>query len=356
MSRILFLLWVTLTLVGAATRVTSAELKLDFGAVPENTTPTNFLSTLAGDGAPGDWKVQLADFPSALAPFSAETPNTSRRKVLAQLSADPTDERFPLLVYEGAVFTDFTLTTRFRVVSGRQERMAGIAFRYQDPKNFYVVRASSLGNNVRFYKVVNGGRSTPIGNDIPVPPETWHTLKISCRGNHIRAWLNDTEVLPELTDTSFNKGRIAFWTKSDSVSWFADTVIDHVPREMPADALVRAVMKEHPKLPSLRIFAPTGEPRQLKVIAAKDAAEVGQPGGVNEQTVMDQGTSLCRREKDSVALVLPLRDRNGDVLAAVRLGMPTFPGQTEQNALARAKPIVQIMQKNVRERKDLLDD
>jgi hypothetical protein len=218
------------------------------------------------------------------------------------------------------------------------------------------VRASSLGNNVRFYKVVDGVRSAPIGNEVPLPADTWHTLKISCRGNHIRAWLDDTEVVPELTDTSFNKGRLAFWTKSDSVSWFADTVIDYVPRDVPADALVRAVMKAHPKLPGLKLFVPVGEPRQLKVIAAKDAADVGQPGGVNEQDVLDHGNNLCRRDKDSMTVVMPLRDRYGEVLAAVRLVMPTFPGQTDENAILRARPIMQEMQKKVRERKDLVDE
>jgi hypothetical protein len=356
MSRSLFSLWLAFALAGAAARVTGAELKFDFSAVPEHATPPGFRSVLVGQGPPGEWQVLLADFPSALKPYGAEAPNTSRRKVIAQLASDPTDERFPLLVYEGTTFTDFTVTTRFKAVAGQAERMAGIAFRYQDPKNFYVVRASSLGGNVRFYKVVDGVRSAPIGNEIAVPADTWLTLKITCRGNHIRAWLNDTEVVPELTDTSFNKGRLAFWTKSDSVSWFADTVIDYVPREVPADALVRAVMKDHPKLPGLKLFAAVGEPRQLKVIASKDAADVGQPGGANEQEVLDQGSILCRRDKDSVTVLMPLRDRNGDVLAAVRLLLPTFPGQTEQNAFTRAQPIVKGLQKNVRERKDLIED
>ena len=43
---------------------------------------------------------------------------------------------------------------------------AGVAFRYQDPKNYYVVRASALGGNVRFYKFVNGVRSDPLAADL----------------------------------------------------------------------------------------------------------------------------------------------------------------------------------------------
>jgi hypothetical protein len=348
--------WLALLLALAGHSAGGAELKFDFSLTPENTTPGGYRSLLAGSGPLGDWKIIQADFPSALAPFGADAPTTSRRKVLAQLSADPTDERFPLLVYEGETFADFTLTARIRLVSGRVEQMAGFAFRYQDPRNFYVVRASALGNNVRFYKVVDGVRSPPIGTDVPVPSDAWHTLKIACRGNHIRAWLNDTEVVPELTDTSFVKGRIAFWTKSDAVSWFSDTVIDYVPQGVPAEELVRAVMKERPKLPSLKIFLPAGEPRALKVIASNDPADLGQPGGINEQEVMARGVSLARKDKDTVTVVLPLRDRNGDVLAAVRVVMPSFPGQTEENALVRAQPIVKQLQKNVRERKDLLED
>ena len=34
--------------------------------------------------------------------------------------------------------------------------MAGLAFRFQNASNFYVVRASALGHNLRFYKMVNG--------------------------------------------------------------------------------------------------------------------------------------------------------------------------------------------------------
>lgn len=46
-------------------------------------------------------------------------------------------------------------------------------------------------------------------------------------------------------------------------------------------------------------------------------------------------------------MVQPLRDRNGEPIAAVRVTMTTFLGQTEQNALQRALPIVKYMQARV---------
>ena len=45
--------------------------------------------------------------------------------------------------------------------------------------------------------------------------------------------------------------------------------------------------------------------------------------------------------------MLPLRDRNGDPIAAVQIILKSFPGQTEDNALLRARPIVSQMQPRV---------
>jgi hypothetical protein len=52
---------------------------------------------------------------------------------------------------------------------------------------------------------------------------------------------------------------------------------------------------------------------------------------------------------------MPLRDRNGDSIAAALLKMKSFPGQTEQNALGRAQPIVREMQDKVQSLQDLLE-
>jgi hypothetical protein len=50
-----------------------------------------------------------------------------------------------------------------------------------------------------------------------------------------------------------------------------------------------------------------------------------------------------------------LRDRNGDIIAAVRVVMKSFIGQTEANALARATPIVREMQLRVQSFADLAE-
>ncbi len=145
--------------------------------------PTNFHSALAGGGQPGQWTILLDEAPSAFAPLTPQAPSVSHRAVLAQTSQDVTDEHFPLFVYDGETFKDFRLTTQFKIVSGIVEQMAGVVFRYQNASNFYVLRASALGHNVRFYKMVNGLRSDPIGPQLDITTGAWHALSVQCQGN-----------------------------------------------------------------------------------------------------------------------------------------------------------------------------
>ena len=82
--------------------------------------------------------------------------------------------------------------------------------------------------------------------------------------------------------------------------------------------------------------------------------EVGRVGGKVEPDVIAQGTTYYGKEKDSVSVVMPLRDRNGDPVAAVRVIMKPFAGQTEQSAYSRALPIIREMQGRVASLQDLV--
>src|ERR1051325_7209800 len=177
--------------------VLAAERKFDFNALREGQIPPGFRSAVTGQGRPGDWKMILDDAPSAFPSLSSPVAAVTKRAVIAQLAQEPTDEHFPLLIFEDEIFADFTLTTRFKTIAGEKERMAVLAFRIQNETNYYVVRASSLGNTLRFYKVVNGERSLPLGRDVPIPSGIWHELSVESKGNQIRCLLNGMELIPQ---------------------------------------------------------------------------------------------------------------------------------------------------------------
>ncbi len=329
----------------------SAEKNFNLGESLDKI-PAGFRSAVTGQGKTGDWKVILDDAPSA---FQALTPqataSVAKKPVLAQLSEDMTDEHFPVLIYDGEVFGDFTFTTKFKTVKGAMEQMAGVAFRIQDETNYYVVRASSLGNTFRFYKVVNGERGIIVGPEIKIEKNVWHEITVECKGNQIHCLLNGKEVIPAITDNTFTSGKIGFWTKSDSVSYFADPKITYTPREPFLQKLLDDAKKKNSKLLGLKVFAP-GE-KSCAVIASIHPEERGQLGGKTEEAVLTKGEVGFNRTKGGVIVTWPLRDRNGDPIAALQVVMKSFPGETEQTAILRGLPIKKQIEAALQDAKDL---
>jgi len=334
----------------------AAEHLFDFGVTHEGQTPAGFRSAVMGKGKPGDWQVLMDSVAPLMSPLSPSAPSVAKRPVLAQVAQDPTDEHFPMLIYEEENFGDFTLSTQFKTVKGAVEQMAGIAFRMQNETNYYVVRASSLGSTFRFYKVQDGVRGPPVGPELPIPSGTWHELTVDCKGSQIRCLLDGKELI-NVSDkvNALETGKIGFWTKSDSVSYFADARIVYVPFQPPAQKLVREFLKKYPRLLGIEIFVTGKEPGSTRLVACKDETALGRPGGKAEAAVIGKGQIYYGKEKNSVSVVLPVRDRNGEVVAAARVVMASFKGQTEENAIIRAKPIVNEIQARVQSLEDLAE-
>lgn len=344
--------WICGLLLALALPVRGAEIRFDFGDAPIDSTPTNFIAEVSGEGQPGIWKIVSDKVPSGFTPFAGQEQEFTSRGVLAQTSTDPTDERFPMLLFTGEKFRNFTFTTRFKLVSGVAEQMAGVVFRYQNPTNYYVVRASGLGNNVRFYKVVNGERSAPIGPAIPVSAGEWHTLAVQCEGTQITFWFNNRLVMPPLGDNSLSEGLLGFRTKSDAVVYYADATVQYTPIVPGAQVAVNKTLDIQSRLLGLRIYQLQTN-GTTRVIASKDPAEIGMEGTEAELNAIRQGTISFGREKGAKLVTLPLNDRNGEHIAAVRVRLETFLGETQDNAVNRARMAVKVMQAQIGSEKDL---
>lgn len=331
-----------------------AERRIDLSQYELNSLPKEFQSVVTGQGKPGDWRVLMGNVPSMMPALNPQATNNSQGFVLAQMAADPADEHFPLLILGNDVYGDFVASTRFQVLSGEKEQMAGIAFRIQNPSNYYIVRASILGKNLRFYKFVNGQRSEPVGVDLSAAARTWHELKVDCMGSKIRVFIDGKEAMPALTDYSFSSGRIGLWTKSDTIAQFTDTRVTYTPRDRLADVLIRQAMQKNRKLLGVKIYAFSGQPPELKVIASSNPGEIGQPGAEVERDVIGRDLPYAGNTGATASATLPLHDRNGEVVAAVRVVMKFVRGQSDQQILTRALPIVKAMQPGIRTLDDLL--
>jgi hypothetical protein len=194
----------TSLLAAPALRAQGATSRIDFESA------VAFQPMLTGKGGPVAW--QLIDDPTAPAGPT----------VLAQTSTDKTDYRFPLAVLDQPVLQDLDVAVRFRPVSGEVDRAAGIAVRLVDRDNYYVVRANALEDNVRLYRVVRGDRQQFAGANVRVPSGIWQELRLIVRGNRFEV-LFEGRSLYVASDAAFAApGRVALWTKSDSVTSFDD--------------------------------------------------------------------------------------------------------------------------------------
>ena len=172
--------------------------------------PAKFHDALTGQGAKVEWVVK-AD------PSAPSQPN-----VIAQLSTDKTDYRFPLAIADEGSFQDLDVSVKFKAVSGEVDRASGLVFRLKDANNYYIVRANALEDNYRLYHVVNGNRVQFAGANFKVASGEWHELRVECVGNHITCYYDNEKKIDATDDTFKEAGKVGLWTKADSVTYFDD--------------------------------------------------------------------------------------------------------------------------------------
>ena len=154
--------------------------------------------------------------------------------VFAQLSQDHTAGRFPLAIWDGIAILDGSVSVAFKTVDGAVDQAAGIVWRFQDPNNYYIVRANALENNVVLYKVENGIRLSIAPKGLPsraygfkhdIPKGRWNSLRVNFKHSLFSVFFNG-ERLFEIEDRTFQKpGRTGLWTKADSVTYFDDFAV-----------------------------------------------------------------------------------------------------------------------------------
>lgn len=190
-------------LIGSA----AAGMTVKFSANDVGRPPSDFDFARTGEGREGQWALVGDDTAAA-------------GVALEQKSVDATDYRFPLAIYLHATAANVTVSVRFKPISGKIDKAGGIAVRLVDANNYYVVRANALENNVRFYRVVNGRRDQLASSDRRVKANEWHSLSVRAEGGRFTI-LYDGEELYRVSDATFGgPGRVALWTKADSVTRF----------------------------------------------------------------------------------------------------------------------------------------
>ena len=173
--------------------------------------PEGWTTTLTGSGDP-EWTVET----DATAPSGARVIKQSGRAT------------FPLLLKNDSSIRDGFMEVKFKAVAGSEDRAAGVLWRARDANNYYVARANALEDNFVLYKTVGGvrsalditGRKGGYGVSVPVPANTWHSLRVDFHGSRFTASFNGKPLF-EVEDSTFtDAGKVGLWTKADSVTLF----------------------------------------------------------------------------------------------------------------------------------------
>jgi hypothetical protein len=163
-------------LVPTISRAESATIQVDIAAMEPGLALNAFSFLRTGNGSAGEWRV-LVD------------PTAAAQKAIVQTSKDTTDYRFPLATRD----------------------------------DYYVVRANALEDNIRFYRVVNCRREQIEGVDTNVVGNAWHTLGLRAEGERFSVSFGGITLLTTEDKTFANSGKVALWTKADSMTHF-DTI------------------------------------------------------------------------------------------------------------------------------------
>ncbi len=210
--------------VGEKTMNTTTKT-FKFEADTAGNTPAGFTVAMTSEGGAPKWIVKQ------------EEGAPSGKTVIAQVSDDKTRGRFPLLVNDEITAKNVDLSVKFKPIAGGVDQAGGLVWRFKDKDNYYIVRANALEDNVVLYKVENGKRTSiaPKGTDlgtygqkVKVPAKTWNDLRVVARGNVFEVWFNGKKLYEVEDDTFSGPGKIALWTKADSVTLFDDLTVRDV--------------------------------------------------------------------------------------------------------------------------------
>ena len=187
-----------------AQRVTTP---IELSGMTPGLAPADFAFSRTGSGDVGEWRV-------------IDDPTASNRRVIAQISKDTTDYRFPLAVYQRVSAKNIDVKIRFKPVAGKVDQAGGIIVRLITPDDHYVARANALEDNVRFYRVVKGKREQLKGANIKVATNEWHTLELRAEDDRFTVSFDGKQLYTARDDTFSGAGRVGLWTKADSVTYF----------------------------------------------------------------------------------------------------------------------------------------
>ncbi len=152
----------------------------------------------------------------------------SRPNVLKQVSTDFTDSQFPLAIFDKTTCRDGDLSVKFKIAAGPgRTRSAGMVWRYQDPRNYYLLRVNVEEGNIGLFRVQDGQmRPVPGAERHELHTGQWYVAKVTFRGSHFRIFFGNRQLFDATDDTLTSPGKTGLWTRNGTIASFDDFHLD----------------------------------------------------------------------------------------------------------------------------------
>jgi len=132
---------------------------------------------------------------------------------------------FPIAIVKERELSEGTVSVNIKPIRGNIDRAGGIAFGIKDVDNYFVLTINALVGKVTLFEYKNGERSEVRGMRSDIETGKWHHLVVEIAGQSIRGYTNDKLSIEYATDRSL-RGYVGLWTKSDSVTFFDELVLE----------------------------------------------------------------------------------------------------------------------------------
>ena len=339
----------------SAISLNAADAALDLAKQKLGKAPKGFTAKVAGQGKAGQAIVREGEIPAT------QGNGKVKGRLIEVTGGNKELNHYTLIMLDAAAPNDFSASLRFRIVAGNVMPVAGIAFRAQDELNYYLLAVKPIDTRL-YWSVFEKGEPVSGVRDNSILPARggWQDLRFSAKGNALTWTLNgrnqfftyDPKSVPD-----FRKGKIALWVRSDTRAEFANIQLLN-PAEMLAKRhgeILQRVARQQERVLSIQLVARTAPKKPLKIIGSLNPADVGQPAHADCARAMKENKNFHGRNDKEARVTLPLRDKNGNIIGAVRMRLRSPAGNEKRRDIARATVLLREIQGSYPDSKSLFE-
>jgi hypothetical protein len=197
---------------------------VNFDRLKPGSFPPFWTSTANRPNGAAKWEVLL----------DANAP--SRPNVFVKIPSQVGDSDFPMAILDRVTCRDGELSVKFKIATGpRRMKTAGIVWRYQDPRNYYLLHFSVDENNIVLFRVqdgqarpipITGGKPGSFGVHHELRAGQWYAAKVIFRGSSIRVLFDNRQLFEAMDDSLSTSGKTGVWTRGATEAAFDDFRID----------------------------------------------------------------------------------------------------------------------------------